>query len=290
MGMATSQEITRLQDISKNTRKIILETLAEAGSGHPGGSLSAVELLVTLYFYKLRHDPKNPKWPDRDRFILSKGHGAPLLYSILAQAGYFPLSELKSLRKLGALLQGHPDMDIPGIEMPAGSEGIGLSVGVGQALAARLDGRPTRTYVLMGDGEQGEGEVWEAAMSASKYKLDNLVGMIDRNGIQQDGLTEQIMPLEPLAAKWRAFNWNVIEVDGYDYLQLIEAFDHAEMIKNRPTMIIAHTVKGKGISFMEWSPTYHGTAPTKEKMEDIYKELNSSGMMVGQTIAVTALK
>jgi transketolase len=273
MGMATSQEITRLQDISRNTRKVILETLAEAGSGHPGGSLSAVELLVTLYFYKLRHDPKNPKWPDRDRFILSKGHGAPLLYSILGQAGYFPMSELKSLRKLGALLQGHPDMDIPGVEMPAGSEGIGLSVGVGQSLAARLDGRPTRTYVLMGDGEQGEGEVWEAAMSASKFKLDNLVGMIDRNGIQQDGLTEQIMPLEPLAAKWRAFNWNVIEVDGYDYLQLIEAFDTAEMTKNRPTMIIAHTVKGKGISFMEWSPMYHGTAPTKEKMEDIYKEL-----------------
>ena len=273
MGMATSQEITRLQEISLNTRKVILETLAEAGSGHPGGSLSAVELLVTLYFYKLRHDPKNPKWPDRDRFILSKGHGAPLLYSILGQAGYFPMSELKSLRKLGALLQGHPDMDIPGVEMPAGSEGIGLSVGVGQALAARLDGRPTRTYVLMGDGEQGEGEVWEAAMSASKFKLDNLVGMIDRNGIQQDGLTEQIMPLEPLAAKWRAFNWNVIEVDGYDYLQLIEAFDTAEMTKNRPTMIIAHTVKGKGISFMEWSPMYHGTAPTKEKMEDIYKEL-----------------
>jgi transketolase len=273
MGMATSQEITRLQDIARNTRKVILETLAEAGSGHPGGSLSAVELLVTLYFYKLRHDPKNPKWPDRDRFILSKGHGAPLLYSILAQAGYFPMSELKSLRKLGALLQGHPDMDIPGIEMPAGSEGIGLSVGVGQALAARLDGRQSRMYVLMGDGEQGEGEVWEAAMSASKFKLDNLVGMIDRNGIQQDGLTEQIMPLEPLAAKWRAFNWNVIEVDGYDYLQIMEAFDTAEMTKNRPTMIIAHTVKGKGISFMEWSPMYHGTAPTKEKMEDIYKEL-----------------
>jgi transketolase len=273
MGMETATEITRLQDIARNTRRLILDTLAEAGSGHPGGSLSAVELLVTLYFYKLRYDAKNPKWDDRDRFILSKGHGAPLLYSILAQAGYFPPSELKSLRKLGALLQGHPDMDIPGIEMPAGSEGIGLSVGVGQALAARLDGRKSRIYVLMGDGEQGEGEVWEAAMSASKFKLDNLVGMIDRNGIQQDGLTEQIMPLEPLAAKWRAFNWNVIEVDGYDYLQLIEAFDNAEMTKNRPTMIIAHTVKGKGVSFMEWSPMYHGTAPSKDKMEDIYKEL-----------------
>jgi transketolase len=271
--MDTAQEIARLQDIARNTRRLILETLVEAGSGHPGGSLSAVELLVTLYFYKMKHDPKNPKWEERDRFILSKGHAAPLLYSILAQAGYFPLEELKSLRKLGAMLQGHPDLRIPGVEMPAGSEGIGLSVGVGMAIANRIDGRSSHVYVLMGDGEQQEGEVWEAAMMASKYKLDNLTAIIDRNGIQQDGLTEQIMPLEPLAAKWRAFNWSVIEVDGYDYLQLIDAFEHAEMIKNRPTIIIAHTVKGKGISFMEWSPHYHGTAPPKDKMSDVLKEL-----------------
>jgi transketolase len=269
----TAQQIARLQDIARNTRRLILETLAEAGSGHPGGSLSAVELIVTLYFYKMRHDPKNPGWPDRDRFILSKGHAAPLLYSILAQAGYFPVDELKSLRRMGAMLQGHPDLRIPGVEMPAGSEGIGLSVGVGVALANRIDGRNSRVYVLMGDGEQQEGEVWEAAMTASKYKLDNLTAMIDRNGIQQDGLTEQIMPLEPLAAKWRAFNWNVIEVDGYDYLQLMEAFEHAELIKNRPTVIIAHTVKGKGISFMEWSPRYHGTTPQKDQMTDLLKEL-----------------
>ncbi len=269
----TAQQIARLQDIARNTRRLILETLAEAGSGHPGGSLSAVELIVTLYFYKMRHDPKNPRWADRDRFILSKGHAAPLLYSILAQAGYFPVDELKSLRRMGAMLQGHPDLRIPGVEMPAGSEGIGLSVGVGVALANRIDGRNARVYVLMGDGEQQEGEVWEAAMMASKYKLDNLTAMIDRNGIQQDGLTEQIMPLEPLAAKWRAFNWNVIEVDGYDYLQLMEAFEHAELIKNRPTVIIAHTVKGKGISFMEWSPRYHGTTPQKDQMTDLLKEL-----------------
>ena len=271
--METAQQIARLQDIARNTRRLILETLAEAGSGHPGGSLSAVELIVTLYFYKMRHDPKNPKWTERDRFILSKGHAAPLLYSILAQAGYFPVDELKSLRRMGAMLQGHPDLRIPGVEMPAGSEGIGLSVGVGVALANRIDGRNSRVYVLMGDGEQQEGEVWEAAMTASKYKLDNLTAMIDRNGIQQDGLTEQIMPLEPLAAKWRAFNWNVIEVDGYDYLQLMEAFEHAELIKNRPTVIIAHTVKGKGISFMEWSPRYHGTTPQKDQMTDLLKEL-----------------
>ncbi len=271
--MEAAQELLRLKEIALNTRKVILEALAEAGSGHPGGSLSAVELLVTLYFRIMKHDPKNPKWEERDRFFLSKGHAAPLLYAILAQAGYFPVEELMTLRKMGSRLQGHPNMELPGVEAPAGSEGIGLSIGVGTSLAAKLDRRGYRTFVLMGDGEQQEGEVWEAAMTASKYKLDNLTAVIDRNGIQQDGLTEQIMPLEPLAAKWRAFNWNVIEVDGYDYLQLIEAFRLAEGVKNRPTVIIAHTVKGKGISFMEWSPHYHGTAPSKDKMSDVLSEL-----------------
>ncbi len=271
--MEAAQEVLRLREIARNTRKVILEALAEAGSGHPGGSLSAVELLVTLYFRIMKHDPKNPRWEDRDRFFLSKGHAAPLLYAILAQAGYFPVEELMTLRKMGSRLQGHPNLELPGVEAPAGSEGIGLSLGVGTSLAAKLDRKGYRTFVLMGDGEQQEGEVWEAAMTASKYKLDNLAAVIDRNGIQQDGLTEQIMPLEPLAAKWRAFNWNVIEVDGYDYLQLVEAFHLAESVKNRPTMIIAHTVKGKGISFMEWSPHYHGTAPSKERMSDALSEL-----------------
>ncbi len=271
--METAQEVLRLRELARNTRKLILEALAEAGSGHPGGSLSAVELLVTLYFRIMKHDPKNPGWEDRDRFFLSKGHAAPLLYAILAQAGYFPVSELMTLRKLGSRLQGHPNIELPGVEAPAGSEGIGLSLGVGTALAGKLDRRGYRVFVLMGDGEQQEGEVWEASMTASKYKLDNLTAIIDRNGIQQDGLTEQIMPLEPLAAKWRAFNWNVIEVDGYDYLQLIEAFELASTVKNRPTIVIAHTVKGKGISFMEWSPHYHGTAPSKERMSDVLSEL-----------------
>lgn len=271
--METAQEFLRLKEIARNTRKLILEALAEAGSGHPGGSLSAVELLVTLYFRIMKHDPKNPRWEDRDRFFLSKGHAAPLLYAILAQAGYFPVDELMTLRKMGSRLQGHPSLGLPGVEAPAGSEGIGLSLGVGTALALKLDKRGCRVFVLMGDGEQQEGEVWEAAMTASKYKLDNLTAIIDRNGIQQDGLTEQIMPLEPLAAKWRAFNWNVIEVDGYDYLQLVEAFDLAGSVKNRPTMIVAHTVKGKGISFMEWSPHYHGTAPSKDRMSDVLSEL-----------------
>ena len=271
--MESSQEIIQLREKARNTRKLILESLAEAGSGHPGGSLSAVELLVTLFFHQMRFDPKNPKWPDRDRFFLSKGHAAPLLYSILAQAGFFDVSELMTLRKMGARLQGHPTMGIPGIEAPAGSEGIGLSLGVGTALAAKLDKKSYRTYVLMGDGEQQEGQVWEAAMAASKYKLDNLTAMVDRNGIQQDGLTEQIMPIEPLAAKWRAFNWNVIEVDGYDFNQLMDGFDLCMSTRNRPTVIIAHTVKGKGISFMEWSPTYHGTAPSKDKLSDVLSEL-----------------
>ena len=271
--METAQEVVRLREIAKNTRKLILEALAEAGSGHPGGSLSAVELLVTLYFHVMRHDPKNPTWEDRDRFFLSKGHAAPLLYSVLAQAGYFPVEELMTLRKTGTRLQGHPSMGIPGIEAPAGSEGIGLSLAVGTCLAAKLDGKSFRTYVLMGDGEQQEGQVWEAAMSASKYRLDNLTAIIDRNGIQQDGLTEQVMPLEPLAAKWRAFNWNVIEVDGYDFTQIMDGFDLAASTRNRPTVIVAHTVKGKGISFMEWSPHYHGTPPPKDKLSDVLSEL-----------------
>jgi transketolase len=269
----TAQEVTRLKEIAKNTRKLILESLAEAGSGHPGGSLSAVELLVTLFFHVMRYDHTNPAWPDRDRFFLSKGHAAPLFYSILAQAGFFPVEELMTLRKMGARLQGHPSMGIPGVEAPAGSEGIGLSLGVGTALAAKLDKKNYRTFVLMGDGEQQEGQVWEAAMAASKYRLDNLTAMVDRNGIQQDGLTEQIMPIEPLAAKWRAFNWNVIEVDGYDFTQIMDGFDLAAGTRNRPTVIIAHTVKGKGISFMEWSPHYHGTAPSKDKLSDVLSEL-----------------
>ena len=271
--METAQEIVRLKELSHNTRRLILEALAEAGSGHPGGSLSAVELLVTLYFHVMRHDPKNPKWEDRDRFFLSKGHAAPLLYSILAQAGYFPAEELMHLRKTGAMLQGHPSMGIPGVEAPAGSEGIGLSLGIGTALVGKLDDRPFRTYVLMGEGEQQEGQVWEAAMAGSKFRLDNLSAIIDRNGIQQDGLTEQIMPLEPLAAKWRAFNWNVIEVDGYDLSQIMDGFDLAASTRNRPTVIIAHTVKGKGISFMEWSPHYHGTPPAKDKLSAVLSEL-----------------
>jgi transketolase len=262
-----------LKAISQNTRKLILETLAEAKSGHPGGSLSAVELLVALYYVVMHHDPKNPAWTDRDRFILSKGHAAPLLYSILAQQGYFPIEQLKLLRKINSPLQGHPDpRKTPGIEMAAGSEGVGLSVGIGEALAAKIDGRNYRVYVMMGDGEMQEGQIWEAAMCASKYTLDNICAIVDRNGIQQDGLTEQIMPVEPLTSKWKAFNWNVIEVDGYDFDQILGAFAKAKEVRHKPTVIIAHTTKGKGVEFMEWAPEYHGKVPDKKTVETIVKD------------------
>lgn len=270
----SGKSIKELEEISSATRKLILETLAEAKSGHPGGSLSAVELLVALYYDVMRHDPKNPKWPDRDRFILSKGHAAPLLYSILAQQGYFPVEQLKTLRKINSMLQGHPDTKkTPGIEMCAGSEGVGLSFGIGEALAARIDKKDYRVYVMMGDGEMQEGQIWEAAMCASKYGLGNLTGIVDRNGIQQDGLTETIMPIEPLSAKWKAFNWNVIEVDGYDFQQILNAFARARQVRHRPTVIIAHTTKGKGVEFMEWSPEYHGKVPDKETVSKIIREM-----------------
>jgi transketolase len=266
--------IEDLKAISSQVRQDILEMLSEAGSGHPGGSLSAVELVVALYFVKMIHDPLNPKWADRDRFLLSKGHAAPLLYAVLAECGYFPKAELKTLRKLGSRLQGHPDpTKLPGVEIPGGPEGIGLSEGVGMALAGKLDHKNYRVYVLMGDGELNEGEVWEAAMAAAKYKLDNLTAIVDRNGVQQDGLTEQIMPIEPVANKWRAFNWNVLEIDGYDFGQILDAFNQAALVKNKPTVIVAYTTKGKGVDFMEWQSEYHGKVPDKQTVQKVIEEL-----------------
>jgi transketolase len=257
-------------------RKHIIEMLLKAGSGHAGGSLSATELLTTLYFYKLKHDPKNPKWDGRDRFILSKGHAAPLLYSILAEAGYFPIDELDDLRKLGSRLQGHPDMTrLDAIEAcTGGSLGHGLSIGVGMALGARLDGKSFRVYVLLGDGEVQEGQIWEAAMAASHYRLDNLTAILDRNGLQMDGATEKIMSIEPLANKWSAFGWNVIEIDGYNIPQIAGALDDAEKTKNKPTVIIAHTTKGKGVPFMEWVSAFHSRIPSKEQVEKLFDEWN----------------
>jgi len=255
-------------------RRDILEMTYAAGSGHPGGSLSAIDILTVLYYHTMRTDPKNPMWPDRDRFVLSKGHSCPALYAILADLGFFPKEELMRLRKLGSILQGHPDMTMtPGIEMSTGSLGQGLSAACGMAIAARLDGKDYRVYCMIGDGESQEGNIWEGAMFAAHHKLDNLTAILDRNMLQIDGTTEQVESLEPLAEKWRAFGWNVLEIDGHDMLQIISALDLSKKAKGKPTIIVARTVKGKGISFMENQLAYHGRALTKEEMDKAREEL-----------------
>jgi transketolase len=272
--MKKTSNVAELESIAKQIRREIVEMITHAGSGHPGGSLSAVEILVTLYFDVMRHDPQNPHWPDRDRFILSKGHGAPVLYSVLAECGYTPKDQLNSLRKLGSIYQGHPDARfIPALEASTGSLGEGLSIGIGMALAAKLDNRPSRVYVVLGDGEIQEGQIWEAAMFAGDKKVDNLVAIVDYNHIQLDGFVNDIMPLDPLPEKWRAFHWHVIDLDGHSIPALQPAFAEAERTKNQPTAIIAHTIKGKGVSFMENNPKFHGVAPTQEEMQKALAEL-----------------
>ncbi len=262
-----------LKGLARNLRRSIITMTAEAGSGHPGGSLSAVELVTALYFRVLRHRPYEPSWPDRDRFILSKAHACPVLYAALAEAGYFPKEELLTFRKINSRLQGHAHIKTPGVEMSGGSLGQGLSFGVGVALAARLDSRPTRVYVMLGDGECDEGQVWEAAMSAAHFKLDNLVAIVDRNGIQNDRWTYQVMDLEPLADKWRAFGWHTLEIDGHNFREVLGALDEASRVKGAPTAIVARTVKGKGVSFMENNPDFHGKAPSKEQAAKALEEI-----------------
>jgi len=270
----SAEEIKDLTDRATRIRQHIVKMTKEAGSGHPGGSLSAVEILTCLYFKILNHDPKNPSWPERDRFILSKGHAAPALYAVLAEAGYIPVDELKSLRKLGCRLQGHPSMTCtPGVEMSTGSLGHGLAVANGMALAAKLDRKLHRIYVLCGDGEMDVGEIWESAMLASHYKLDNVVMYLDRNMLQLDGPTEKIMSIEPLADKWKAFGWNVQEIDGHDMREILMATEHASQKHGKPSVIICHTVKGKGVSFMEGSLKFHGKAPTNEECTKALEEL-----------------
>jgi transketolase len=265
----------QLSKLARRLRRHIVTMIAQAGSGHSGGSLSATELVTTLYFRVMHHDPKNPKWEERDRFILSKGHAAPLLYAALAESGYFPLSELAALRKSDSRLQGHTDMTMtPGVEMSSGALGQGLSFAIGTALAARLDHRDYRVYALLGDGECDEGQVWEAAMSAAHFKVDNLTAIVDCNKQQIDGWTYDVMNLEPLAGKWSSFGWHVIEVDGHDFDELLAAFDEARTIKGQPTVIIAHTIKGKGVSFMENNPDFHGKAPNAEELKLALKELS----------------
>jgi len=266
--------VKKMEAIAKRLRRHIISMTGKVGSGHPGGSLSAVEIVTTLYFSLLRHNPTDPCWPDRDRFILSKGHAAPLLYAALAECGYFPIEELSTLRQLDSRLQGHTDCRAcSGVEMSAGSLGQGLSFAIGVALAGRLNLQEYRVYVLLGDGECDEGQVWEAAMAAAHFKLDNLVAIVDNNGLQIDGWNRDVMNLDPFDKKWQAFGWHVIEVDGHDLTQLIEAFNQAKLIKAQPTVIIAHTIKGKGVSFMENNPGFHGKAPIAVEVEIALKEL-----------------
>jgi len=267
--------INELEGIARKLRRHVIDMISTAGSGHPGGSLSAADIVTALYFDILKHDATNPHWPDRDRFILSKGHAAPVLYAALAECGYFPLEWLTTLRKTGTCLQGHTDSLLtPGVDVSAGSLGQGLSIGIGMALAARLDNRDYHTYVLLGDGECDEGQVWEAAMFAPNYKLDNLTAIVDFNALQLDGFTRDIMDLEPFMAKWAAFKWEVIEINGHDMQQIISAIQRAGTVKGRPTVIIAHTIKGKGVSFMENNVDWHGKAPDKSETEIALRELS----------------
>ena len=270
------KSIEELKITAKRIRREIIEMIGAAKSGHPGGSLSAVEIVVELYFNRMRIDPKNPKWVDRDRFILSKGHAAPVLYAVMAEAGYAdtPLDQLNTLRKLGSVYQGHPDMRfIPSLEASTGSLGEGLSMALGMGFAARLDGRASRTYVMLGDGEVQEGQIWEAAMAGAFHKLDNVAAIVDYNRIQLDGFVHDIMEIAPLAEKWRAFGWHTIEIDGHDFTAIEKAFDEAEATKGKPTCIVAHTIKGKGVSFMENNPKFHGTAPTADEVKLALQEL-----------------
>ena len=268
--------VADIEDLATRVRVHSLNMVAAANSGHPGGSLSEADILAVLYGRVMVHDPANPAMPDRDRFVLSKSHACPALYAVLAETGYFPVSELSTFRQIDSRLQGHAHIKTPGVEMSGGSLGQGLSFGIGTALAARLDDRPTRTYVLLGDGECDEGQVWEAAMSAPHHGLDNLVAIVDRNRIQNDRWTDEVMTLEPLGDKWRAFGWDVVEVDGHSVPELLTAFDRAAETKGRPTVVIAHTSKGKGVSFMENNADFHGKAPSPEQLERALAELASN--------------
>lgn len=268
---SSPEELAR---VAKQIRRHIVEMTGAAKSGHPGGSLSAVEIVTVLYWDVMNHDPAKPKKADRDRFILSKGHAAPVLYAAMAEAGYTPVETLKTLRRLGSIYQGHPDIRyIPSLEASTGSLGQGLSLALGMGAAARLNGETWRTYVMLGDGEIQEGQIWEAAMFGSYHKIDNVVAIVDYNKLQLDGFVKDIMELEPLTEKWRAFGWHVIELDGHDIPAVQAAFAEAAATKGKPTVLIAHTVKGKGVSFMENNPKFHGVPPTADEVELALKEL-----------------
>jgi len=266
--------IKKLQKISIELRRDIVKMTTEAQSGHPTTSFSAIDVLTCLYFHEMKFDPKKPDWPDRDRFLLSKGHGVPAQYACLSQAGFFPKKELMTLRQINSRLQGHPDREkTPGIEISGGSLGQGLSVGNGMAMAAKLDKKKYRVFVMLGDGEQQEGQVWEASMSTANFKLDNVCAILDYNGIQNDEWVKKEKSIDPIADKWRAFNWHVIEIDGHNFEEILNALDDAKKIKGKPTIIIANTVKGKGVSFIENKPEMHGVAVAKEDLDKALAEL-----------------
>jgi transketolase len=273
--------IEQLREMASIIRRDIIEMVTEAKSGHPGGSLSAADIVTALYFRVMRVDPKHPDWPDRDRFILSKGHACPVWYSALAERGYFDRSHLRTLRRLNSLLQGHADMTkTPGVDMTVGSLGQGLSAGLGMALSGKLRRRNYHVWVIIGDGEIQEGAIWEAAMAAAKWKLDNLTAILDRNHLQNDDFIDRIMPIEPVPDKWRAFNWQVVEIDGHDMEQIVTALEAARADDSGPTLIIAHTVKGKGVSFMENVAAWHGKVPSSAQAQLALQEIMEGKQVV----------
>lgn len=272
----TDQQLTSLEEKAVTIRKLIIEMLLTAGSGHSAGPMGMADIFTAFYFHILRHDPKNPDWTDRDRLILSNGHICPVRYAAMALSGYFPIEELKTLRKINSRLQGHPHRTaLPGVETTSGPLGEGLSQAIGIALAGRLDKKNYRVYCLMSDGEHQEGNIWEGVMFAGKMKLNNLIGVIDRNNIQIDGFTEYVMPLEPLREKYEAFGWHVLEVDGNNISAFIETIEEAKAIAEKPTLIIAHTIPGKGVDFMESDFTWHGKPPDLEQAKKALSELRS---------------
>ena len=271
-------KIKKLEELANQARELLIEELVEAKSGHTAGPLGMADIFTALYFHILNHDPKNPDWEERDRLFLSNGHICPIRYAVMAMSGYFPLEELQTLRKFGSRLQGHPERErLPGVETTSGPLGSGLGQAVGYAYAARMDGKKFRVYCAMSDGEQETGNIWESAMFAGKYKLNNLTGIIDRNNIQIDGMVENIMPLEPLRAKYEAFNWHVIEIDGHNFEAIVDAVEEAKAIYEKPTLIIAHTIPGKGIKEMEFDYKWHGVPPKPEEAKKFLDELRTLG-------------
>jgi len=270
----TPMSIEELEKMAAVIRCDIISMICTAGAGHPGGALSAADIVTALYFRVMRINPQNPTWSDRDRFILSKGHACPVWYAALAEKGYFDKSHLKTLRRINSLLQGHPDMNkTPGIDMTTGSLGHGLSAGLGMALSGKLRKKDYHVYVIIGDGESQEGSIWEAAMAGAKWKLDNLTAVLDRNHLQNDDCVDDLMPIEPIADKWCAFGWNVVEIDGHNMEAIVEALEAAKLHKGSPTIIIAHTIKGKGVSFMENVCEWHGKAPCQEEADNAIDEI-----------------